>query len=200
MAQPPHRAAARVWQRRRAVPPKVTELDARAFREALTMFAEATNTGVVIADEAGKVVFATARARRLLGQDDVPVELLALADEQEGEGKVMLPGTANAVLAKTQRLPGITLRFLVVLAEQAPRSSLAKSLVSRFGLSARAVQLVQLTSRGLTNREIAERLRLSEATVKTYMHGLFRDVGVRNRAELVALAERMAGQPELSTH
>lgn len=170
----------------------MTELDARAFREALTMFAEATSTGVVIADETGKVLFATARARRLLGQDNVPAELLTLADEPEGTGKVMLAGTANAVLAKTQRLPGIALRFLVVLAEQAPRSSLAKSLVSRFGLSARAVQLVQLTSRGLTNREIAERLRLSEATVKTYMHGLFRDVGVRNRAELVALAERMA--------
>ena len=54
------------------------------------------------------------------------------------------------------------------------------------------MQLVQLASRGLTNREIGERLTLSEATVKTYMHALFRELGVRNRAELVALAERTA--------
>ena len=156
------------------------------------MMAEMTGQAVAICDEQGRVLYATARARRLVGGADIPSEILALAAENDAMAKVALAGTVHPVHARAQRLPGVARRFLVVLAEQAPRSTLAKSLVTRFGLSARAVQLVQLTSRGLTNREIAEQLRLSEATIKTYMHGLFRDVGVRNRAELVALAERMA--------
>jgi DNA-binding CsgD family transcriptional regulator len=174
------------------VPPLRTELDVRAFRDALTMMAEMTGQAVAICDEQGRVLYATARARRLVGSADIPAEILTLAGENDATAKVALAGTTHPVQARAQRLPGVARRFLVVLVEQAPRSTLAKSLVTRFGLSARAVQLVQLTSRGLTNREIAEQLRLSEATVKTYMHGLFRDVGVRNRAELVALAERMA--------
>lgn len=156
------------------------------------MIAEMTGQAVAICDEQGHVLYATARARRLLGSEDVPSEILALAAENDAMAKVTLVGTTHPVHARAQRLPGVARRFLVSLMEQAPRSTLAKTLVTRFGLSARAIQLVQLTSRGLTNREIAEQLRLSEATVKTYMHGLFRDVGVRNRAELVALAERMA--------
>lgn len=161
------------------------------------MVAEATSMAVAIGNEEGKVLFATARAQRLLGAQMIPPTVLALAETNkplthDESAKVTLPGTVHAVHVRAQRLPGSPRHILVFLVEEAPRSSLSKSLVSRFGLNARAVQLVQLTSRGMTNREIAERLRLSESTVKTYMHGLFRDVGVRNRAELVALAERMA--------
>lgn len=156
------------------------------------MVAEAASTGVAVCEADGKVLFATPRTRRWLGARDIPVEVLELEEKNEETAKISLPGTPHPVHARAQRLPGSAHHILVLLVEDAPRSSLSKSLVTRFGLNARSIQLVQLTSRGLTNREIADRLRLSESTVKTYMHGLFRDVGVRNRAELVALAERMA--------
>lgn len=46
---------------------------------------------------------------------------------------------------------------------------------------------------GRRNREIAERLYLSENTVKTHMRSIFRKLGVNNRAEAVALYARRTG-------
>lgn len=173
------------------MPPKTNDLDPRVLREALVALAELTGQGLVIADSEGRILFATTRARRVLFGSTLPSSILDLASLPEDPVRLPFEGTPHPVVVRVRPLPGPGRHLLVFLAEEAPRGALTKSLVERFGLSARSVQLVQLTSRGLTNREIAERLHLSEATVKTYMHGLFREVGVRNRAELVALAERM---------
>ena len=81
--------------------------------------------------------------------------------------------------------------MLLTLEEEGPRGAISKGSSSSAAFRL-AIQLVQLASRGLTNREIGDRMRLSESSVKTYMHAVFRDFGVRNRAELVALAERLA--------
>ena len=52
-------------------------------------------------------------------------------------------------------------------------------------LSTRQKQLVALVTEGLTNREIAQQLHLSEHTVKNYMFRIFDKLGVSNRAELI---------------
>ena len=41
---------------------------------------------------------------------------------------------------------------------------------------------------GMTNREIASRLQLSEHTIKNYLFRVFEKLGVSNRAELVSFA------------
>jgi len=55
------------------------------------------------------------------------------------------------------------------------------------GLSIREQQLVGLVRLGLTNKEIATRLNLSERTVKNHFHRIFRKIGVRDR---MAMLER----------
>ncbi|MFN8628389.1 MAG: response regulator transcription factor [Candidatus Binatia bacterium] len=55
-------------------------------------------------------------------------------------------------------------------------------------LTARECDVIQLVSQGLRNSEVAERLRISERTVKTYMNAIFRKVGVRDRVELALYA------------
>lgn len=57
----------------------------------------------------------------------------------------------------------------------------------RFGLTRREREIVELICTGRTNREIAERLFISPATVKDHNHHIFRKTGVRNRVELVNL-------------
>jgi DNA-binding NarL/FixJ family response regulator len=49
------------------------------------------------------------------------------------------------------------------------------------GLTRREQQLVQMISRGLTNKEIAGQLNLSEQTVKNHVHRMLRKLGATDR-------------------
>jgi DNA-binding NarL/FixJ family response regulator len=55
------------------------------------------------------------------------------------------------------------------------------------GLTRREQQLVQMISRGLTNKEIASQLNLSEQTVKNHVHRMLRKVGATDRLGAVEL-------------
>ncbi|MBI5455241.1 MAG: response regulator transcription factor [Deltaproteobacteria bacterium] len=52
-------------------------------------------------------------------------------------------------------------------------------------LSGREDEIVSLAGMGLRNREIAERLLISELTVKTHLNRIFRKLGIRTRSELI---------------
>ncbi len=56
--------------------------------------------------------------------------------------------------------------------------------------SPRESEILRLLVGGATSREVAERLYLSEATVKTHLHRLYRKLGVNERSAAVAEAMR----------
>jgi DNA-binding NarL/FixJ family response regulator len=58
------------------------------------------------------------------------------------------------------------------------------------GLTAREGEVLGLIAAGLTNREIAERLVVSEATVKTHINHLFAKIDARDRAAAINYAAR----------
>jgi DNA-binding NarL/FixJ family response regulator len=55
-------------------------------------------------------------------------------------------------------------------------------------LTPREVEVLQLIAEGLTNGEIAERLVVSAATVKSHVNHIFAKIGARDRAQAVVYA------------
>ncbi len=92
-------------------------------------------------------------------------------------------GLANGLLfALYNLLPLAWIRRYLPAAPGSPEE--AADLV---GLTQREREIVELIATGKTNREIAERLFISLATVKDHVSNAFRKTGVRNRVELTNL-------------
>jgi len=67
-----------------------------------------------------------------------------------------------------------------------PRLSDSMAVVKReLGLSRREQQLTRMIGEGLTNKEIATQLNLSEQTVKNHVHRMLRKVGAKDRLMIV---------------
>jgi len=68
---------------------------------------------------------------------------------------------------------------------QSSRQVQDQALLPRRDLTLRQRQLVNLVAKGLTNKEIAAQLHLSEFTVRNHIHRIMRQVDVGSRREAV---------------
>jgi two-component system, NarL family, nitrate/nitrite response regulator NarL len=78
-------------------------------------------------------------------------------------------------------LCSILFRFVAQSARQTP----LESPTSRPDLTLRQQQLVALVAKGLTNKEIASHLNLSEFTVRNHIHRILKQVDAGSRSEAV---------------
>jgi DNA-binding NarL/FixJ family response regulator len=84
--------------------------------------------------------------------------------------------------------PAVTLRVIAAsAAAPAPDPAAAARLAS---LTQRETDVLRLVAEGLTNAEIAGRLYLGEATVKTYLSRMLTKLDLRDRVQAVAFAFR----------
>ncbi|MFD4126473.1 response regulator [Streptomyces globisporus] len=81
--------------------------------------------------------------------------------------------------------PEITGRLIAEFARQRVSAPQKRSID---GLTAREAEVLVLIARGLSNADIADRLTITDHTVKTHINRLFAKMGLRDRAQAVILA------------
>ena len=83
--------------------------------------------------------------------------------------------------------PAVTRRLLDRYADRLPPVNDERNAALR-DLTERETEVLKLVGRGLSNREIADRLVLAEPTVKTHVSHVFDKLELRDRAQAVVLA------------
>lgn len=83
--------------------------------------------------------------------------------------------------------PSIQRRLLERLSESEPQPAPGPE-EPPDGLTARETEVLLLIAEGLTNQEIARKLHVSTATVKTHINNLFAKTGLKDRAQAVRYA------------
>ncbi|MDX3229367.1 response regulator transcription factor [Streptomyces sp. ME19-01-6] len=81
--------------------------------------------------------------------------------------------------------PEVTKRLIAEFARQRGPRPPARTVE---GLATREAEVLLLIARGLSNAEIADRLTITDHTVKTHINRLFAKMGLRDRAQAVILA------------
>ncbi len=72
----------------------------------------------------------------------------------------------------------------IILMERLPQQLFFKEEIKKYKLTPRQKEITLLLSTGHSNRKIAEKLHISEYTVKDHLKDIFRVLGVHNRSEL----------------
>jgi two-component system, NarL family, nitrate/nitrite response regulator NarL len=106
----------------------------------------------------------------------------------KGAGGEELARTVRAIhRGETYVAPSLAGHLLAYLGRKT-----AQPLNKETTLSPRQEQILQLIGQGLSNKEVATKLQLTERTVKHYMSNLLQRLQVRNRTEAALLASRRA--------
>ena len=162
--------------------------------------AEQWNPSVILLDIAGQLDFTSIyalrqrcpRCRIVLWMSAVTVELAHQARAAGIQGVLYKDAPDDLMLLCLNVVSRGELWF--------PRTLLNGLLdVREVRLSPRERQLTELVSRGLSNKQIAAELMISEGTIKVYLCKLFRKVGVHDRYELALHGLRTLGVTGVST-
>jgi DNA-binding NarL/FixJ family response regulator len=167
--------------------------------EAVSLAAE-HDPDVVLMDLRMPRVDGVEAIRRLAARGERPraIALTTYADDASvlgalragARGYLTKDAGAEQILAAVQAVargeaaldPAVQHHVLAALTAPGPEPELPD------GLTPREAEVLRLIAEGLTNAEIAERLVVSAATVKSHVNHIFAKAGVRDRAQAVVYA------------
>ncbi|MGZ7443957.1 LuxR C-terminal-related transcriptional regulator [Paenibacillus sp. TH7-28] len=111
--------------------------------------------------------------------DGHPLALAALYGSRENGGE---PGAGqeDSPAADNSLSSGLFPEYL-------PKAKPEEVIYARSDLTHREKEVAALAAEGMTNRDIASRLFLSEVTIKKHMRSIFQKVGASNRTQLLKL-------------
>ena len=172
-------------------------------REAVEM-ARALTPDVVLMDIRMPEVDGVEATRRLVADPTSPrILMLTTFDQNEYVYDAMKAGASGFLLKDVRRDELVNAVRAVAAGDALLASSLTRRFIEDFvrrpppgaapagalaDLTDREAEVVRLVARGLSNAEIAERMVVSEATVKTHVARVLSKLGLRDRTQVVVMA------------
>jgi DNA-binding NarL/FixJ family response regulator len=156
---------------------------------------------ILVADHASATIFpSTFVVDSLSLVPDMKIVLLGMEEDSElflqavrsgVSGYLLGDASAEETLTAVRRVaqgeavcpPRLCLHLFRFVAREALKGSLVlnQRVCTKLGLTPRQQQLVSFLARGLTNKEIAANLNLSEFTVKNHVHRIMRQLNAESR-------------------
>ena len=185
-----------------AGPPRPGQLQALAQVERL-------RPDVVLLDVRMPVMDGVAAARAIAARHpDVRVIFLTTFDDDEyvfeglraGARGYLLKDVSSEELARAVRAvaagqaliqPSIASKVVAEFARLAPRPAQAERIALPAALTEREMDVLRALAAGLSNREIAERLVITEGTVKNHVSSMLGKLEVRDRTQAVLRAQQL---------
>jgi DNA-binding NarL/FixJ family response regulator len=117
--------------------------------------------------------------------DDLPIVFVSSARTESYDRVAGLLVGGDEYLVKPVAPDELVIRVARLIRRSVPLSSAVTAKLTR-----REVEVLRLLTLGLSGKEVAERLVLSQKTVNTHVEHILEKLGVQNRAQAVALAVR----------
>jgi DNA-binding NarL/FixJ family response regulator len=139
--------------------------------------------------------------RRIVAASDARVIVLTTYDVDDAVFAALRAGASGFMLKDVRPADLVEAVRVVARGDALLAPSVTRRLLDRFAgalpegpapdiseLTEREVEVLRLVALALTNAEIAERLILTEATVKTHVSAILRKLALRDRVQAVVLA------------
>ncbi|MER8058590.1 response regulator [Streptomyces sp. SID8366] len=109
---------------------------------------------------------------------------------KDAGGEEIVRAVESVLSGEAGLSPSVQRRLLERLSQAEPRPAALVPTTSEppDGLTVRETEVLVLIAEGLSNQEIAGRLHVSNATVKTHINNLFAKTGLKDRAQAVRYA------------
>lgn len=140
---------------------------------------------------------------RIVSQSDAKVVVLTTFDLDEHVYSALSAGASGFLLKDAPATQLVHAIRVAAAGDALLAPSVTRRLIARFaenptsprpripaGLTPRETEVLVLLAEGLSNTEIAERLVVGDATVKTHVARVLAKLGVRDRVQAVVLAYR----------
>jgi DNA-binding NarL/FixJ family response regulator len=175
--------------------------EANDGREAIAL-AGTTHPHVILMDVRMPVLDGIEATRRLVDAGNpARIVILTTFDLDEAVFGALRAGASGFMLKDIRAAELVQAIRLVARGEALLAPTVTRRLLDRFAdalpgapppaldeLTAREVEVLRLVARAMSNAEIAERLTLTEATVKSHVSAILRKLGLRDRVQAVVAA------------
>jgi DNA-binding NarL/FixJ family response regulator len=158
--------------------------------------AQDSDCEVLLIDSSVTDAFGFQLVQDIVGASDgLKALMIGMECDEETFLKAIGAGVAGYVLKDASAMDVVSAIRAVARDEAVCPPRLCRSLFpslrvkSQLGLTRRQQQLVPLLAQGLTNKEIALQLNLSEQTIKNHVHRMLQKVGAEDRLSVVEMVK-----------